>query len=163
MALALGQGENIADIGSGGGYFAFRFADAVGPSGKVYAIDTDPEFLEYIEKEAVEKGCHNITTVRSQYDSFELHEDCIDLFFMRNVSHHLKNRSEYFGKLKACLRQGGRVAIIEYKPGGRFSFRRMHGHYVAKEELISEMEGAGYRLLQDLDLLPEQSFTIFGT
>jgi arsenite methyltransferase len=160
-ALRLREGGTIADIGSGGGYFVFRFAEAVGPSGKVYAIDANPEFLSHIEKIVAEKGYTNIATVHSEDDSFTLPEGCLDLIFMRNVSHHLKRRTEYFSKLRRLLKRGGRVAIIEYEPGGRFSLRRMSGHYVQKESIIREMSDAGFKLLESLDLLPEQSFTIF--
>ncbi|MGQ9507655.1 MAG: hypothetical protein ACUVTB_07390 [Candidatus Bathycorpusculaceae bacterium] len=82
---------------------------------------------------------------------------------MRNVTHHLSNRVEYFKRLRGALRRNGRVAIIEYKAGGgRFSFHRKFGHYVPKETLIDEMKDAGYRLEKDLNFLPEQSFMIFS-
>lgn len=56
-----------------------------------------------------------------------------------------------FRKLKSSLKPDGRVAIIEYKRSGLFSFRRMFGHYVPKEIILEEMKKAGYRLKNDLD------------
>ncbi len=161
-ALALRRGDSVADIGSGGGYFTLRFAKAVGPSGKIYAVDTDQELLSHIEKKAVEEGHHNISTLLSAGDSFDLPEKSLDLIFMRNVSHHLAGRTEYFARLKRLLKPSGKVSIIEYDARGRFSLRKLTGHYVPKETIIREMTEAGYRLLENVDLLPEQSFLTFG-
>lgn len=66
QTLALKQGQNIADIGAGGGYFSLRFADAVGREGQVYAVDTDVGFLEFIKNGAKEKGLNNVETILSR-------------------------------------------------------------------------------------------------
>ena len=162
-ALALQQGQMVADIGAGGGYFSLRFAEAVGKNGRVFAVDTNPNFLEFIKNSAKEKGLNNIEVILAMEDNPTLPEQSMDLIFMRNVSHHLSNRVEYFKKLKDALKPEGRIAIIEYRAsGGRFSFHRKFGHYVPKETIIAEMKDAGYRLEKDLDFLPEQSFIIFS-
>jgi arsenite methyltransferase len=160
-ALALTLGQHVADIGAGGGYFSLRFATLVGREGKVFAVDTNSDFLEFIKTRAEEKRLENIETVLVTNDDLSLLEK-VDLVFMRNVCHHLPNRLKYFRKLKSLLTPCGRIAIIEYKSAKRFSFRGMFGHYVPKETLITEMNEAGYDLEEDLDLLPEQSFTIFS-
>ena len=156
------QGQKVADIGAGGGYFSLRFAEAVGREGQVFAVDTNSEFLEFIRNSVKEKGLHNVETVLVTEDNLTLPEISLDLVFMRNVCHHLPNRVEYFRKLSRLLKPEGRIAIIEYKRNGRFSFHRMFGHYVPREIIIEEMDEAGYRLKEDLDFLPEQSFTIFS-
>ena len=162
-ALALQQGQDIADVGAGGGYFALQFAETVGKDGRVFAVDTNPKFLEYIRHCAKENGFENIETVLAAEDAPNLPDKSIDLIFMRNVCHHLTNRVEYFKKLKNTLKSNGRIAIIEYKSsGGRFSFHRRFGHYVPKETLMAEMKEAGYKLIKDFDFLPEQSFMIFS-
>ena len=51
-SLSLQPGNHVADLGAGGGYFTFRLADAVGPTGKVYAVDIDKGNLEYIASQA---------------------------------------------------------------------------------------------------------------
>lgn len=163
QTLALKQGQNIADIGAGGGYFSLRFADAVGRKGRVYAVDTNAEFLEFIENGAEEKGLNNVKTILVTENDLPLPERSLDLVFMRNVYHHLTNRVEYVRKLKRVLKPEGKIAIIEYKRSGFFSFHRIFGHYVPKETIVEEMNEAGYRLKEDLDFLPEQSFTIFSS
>jgi ubiquinone/menaquinone biosynthesis C-methylase UbiE len=160
-ALELRQGQNVADIGAGGGYFCLRFAEAVGREGKVYAVDTNQGFLEFIKNSAKEKGLNNVETILVVED-LALPERGLDLVFMRNVCHHLTNRVEYFKKLRRFLKQEGRVAIVEYKRAKPLTFRGMFGHYVPRETIIEEMKKAGYRVKQEFDFLPEQSFTIFS-
>jgi len=159
--LALQPGQNIADIGAGGGYFSLRFADAVGREGQVYAVDTNPEFLEFIRNSAMEKGLNNVKTILATKDKLILPEKSLDFVFVRNVYHHLPNRVKYFRNLTGLLKPDGKVVIIEYKRGGLFSFHRIFGHYVPQEIIVGEMDEAGYRLKKDFDFLPNQSFTIF--
>lgn len=160
-ALSLRPGQNVADIGAGGGYFSLRFAEVVGRKGQVYATDTNSEFLEFVRESANKGWLSNIRTILITESGLELPEKSLDLVFIRNVYHHLQNRVEYFRKLRALLKPGGRVAIIEYKRGGLFSFRRIFGHHVPREIIAEEMKEAGYRLKENFDFLPEQSFTIF--
>jgi arsenite methyltransferase len=159
--LALQHGQKIGDIGAGGGYFSLQFAEAVGTEGRVFAVDTNPQFLDFIKKTAKEKGLDNVVTILTERDKPSLLGENLDLVFMRNVCHHLADRAEYFKKLKQALKPEGRIAIIEYRRDKGFSFHRLFGHYVPKEKIIKEMEQAGYQLEKDLDFLPEQYFTVF--
>jgi arsenite methyltransferase len=159
--LQLKKGNLVADIGSGGGYFSLRFAEAVGKEGVIFAVDTNSGFLEFIKEKAKEKGLDNVKTVLTFEDDSSLPEN-VDLIFMRNVCHHIPNRTVYFRRLKKLLREGGRVAILEYRKAKRFTFHGLFGHYVPKEKIIKEMTQAGFQLEKDLDFLPEQSFTIFS-
>ena len=161
-ALGLQQRQKVADVGSGGGYFALRFAEIVEAEGRVFAVDTNPKFLEFIQDSAKEKVLTNVETVLTEEDKPILPEKSVDLVFMRNVCHHLSNRVDYFRRLRNSLKTSGRVAIIEYRSGRGFSFHRLFGHYVAKEKIIEEMQEAGYKLEKEVDFLPEQSFTLFS-
>jgi arsenite methyltransferase len=162
MTLAVRSGQSIADIGAGGGYFSLRFAEAVKPTGKVYAVDANEEFLDYLLGKAHEKGLSNLEPVLATEGSLPVPEGGLDLVFMRNVYHHLTGRVEYFRNLARKLKQGGRVAIVEYNRGAPLTFRGLFGHYVPQERIIDEMEKAGYKLDGVFDFLPEQSFTIFS-
>jgi len=159
-ALGLKLGQKVADIGAGGGYFALRFAAVVGAEGLVFAVDTNPVFLEFIQARAKDQGLSNIETIIATKEIGTLPRNSVDLIFMRNVCHHIQKRVEYFRKLRDSLRIDGRIAIIEYRRSGGFSFHRLLGHYVSKEKITVEMKEAGFQLEKDLDFLPDQSFTI---
>jgi arsenite methyltransferase len=152
-ALSLKPGEKVADIGSGGGYFTCRFAEAVGRKGKVYAIDTDPELLRFVQAQASQKGLDNVVAVPVA-EGVPVLPEKVNLIFMRNVCHHLPERVEYFRKLRAVLKPAASIAIIDYRP-------RRFGHYLAQETILDEMRKAGYSVKRTFDFLPEQSFTVF--
>ncbi len=158
--LALQPGQHIADIGVGGGYFSVKFSKAVGDRGTVYAVDINQGFLDLLLENARRKGLRNIKAVPAREIKSLIPEKSLDCIFLRNVYHHLENRVPYFRDLSSLLKDGGKIAIIEYKGGG-FSFHRIFGHHVPQEKIIKEMEKAGYEEATHLDFLPEQSFTTF--
>lgn len=160
--LALKPGQILADIGSGGGYFTFRFAEAVGAKGKIYAVDTNQELLTFIKKQAIEQRFTNVVTLHTASEHPDLPTHMFDYVFLRNVTHHLPNRVEYFQRLKKTLKPDGKVIIIEYDGRGRlFSFHRVHQHFISQNVLLEEMKQAGYCLQKSYDFLSEQSFFIF--
>lgn len=160
--ISLKQGQSIADIGAGGGYFSLRFAEIVGKNGRVYAVDTNQKFIEFIRKTAREKRLTNIYPLLVTEDKSDLAEKSLDAIFMRNVTHHLSNRTQYFIKLKRSLKPDGRIIIIDYKPSKSFSFPGILGHHVAKDTIMQEMKDAGYVLEHDFDFLPKQHFTLYS-
>ena len=159
-AIGLKLGQSIADIGAGGGYFTLRFAEIVGEKGKVYAVDTNPGFLQFIKSKGKEKGLKNIITVLIK-DKLDLPEESLDFIFMRNVTHHIPDRVKYFKDVKKFLKPHGKIIIIEYRKGKPFTFRGMFGHYIPKKTIMQEMKEAGYKLEKEFDFLPEQHFTIY--
>ncbi len=160
--IALKPGQSIADIGAGGGYFSLRFTEVVREKGKVYSVDTNPEFLKFINNSAEEKGLNNVLPILTQEDRLDLPEKSLDFIFMRNITHHISDRANYFRNLKDFLKPEGKIIIIEYKKGKFFTFRGIFGHDVPKEIIIREMEDAGYLLEKEFDFLPEQHFTIYS-
>lgn len=161
-ALEIKPGQRIAEIGSGGGYFAFRFAEAVGSRGVVYAADANENFLNFINREAREKGLTNVRTIPLSGEDVDLPEKDLDMIFMRNVYHHLNNREDYFRKLSGFLKAGGKLAIIDHTKEKSFSFRGLFGHHTDPEIIVEELEKAGYRLEKTHDFLPRKSFSIFS-
>ena len=159
--LGLEVGQKIADIGAGGGYFALWFGRIVGKSGLIYAVDINPEFLNFIQDESVKNGLDNIKTVLSDNIFGLLPKRGLDLIFIRNVYHHIPTRIDYFKKIAEVLKKDGRVVILDYNSNGTFSFHKLFGHYVPKEKIIQDMQQAGYELKKSYDFLQEQSFLIF--
>lgn len=158
-ALAVGPGARVADIGAGGGYFTFRFADAVKPSGTVYAVDVDDDLQAYIAGEARRRGITNIETIRGDVNDPQLPAP-VDLLFSSDAYHHIASRPAYFARARSYLRPGGRAAIIDYVPRGIFA--GWLGHGTAAEVVCGEMKSAGFRLAREIDLLhPRQNFLVF--
>jgi len=160
-SLQLQPGNRVADLGSGGGYFTFRLAKAVGPSGHVYAVDVDEGLNAYIAGRARDEGFNNVDVILAKYDDPLLPAAGVDLVFTSDTYHHLENRVAYFRNARKYLRPGGRVAIIEF--AGKGWFDSWFGHWTPSETIRTEMEAAGYRLQQEFTFLPRQFFLVFAT
>ena len=163
-ALGLKPGMAVADVGAGSGYFTRRFAEAVSESGKVYAVDIEPEMLDYT-KNSLEHTHMPYTAefILAQPDSPKLPSDSVDLIFLCNTYHHLENRPTYFGNLRSALKPGGRVAIIDFyhdERSGDVGFPRKH--LVPRETVVDELTRAGYQLLREHTFLPRQYFLEFA-
>ena len=157
--LAIDRGARVADLGSGAGYFTWHLAKAVSARGTVYAVDTDPTALDMIFKEMVARGTPNVRPVHAEPHNPKLPEP-VDLVFSCNTYHQMNDRVAYFRSLASSLRPGGRVAILDAHPRGFFS--GLFGDRIAKEDVRSEMEAAGYRLINDYDVVESQHFQVFA-
>jgi arsenite methyltransferase len=160
-ALELAPGDRVADLGSGSGYFTFRLADAVGASGKVYAVEIDPDMTAMVQEMASERGAANVEVVLAKPDDPELPDGEIDLVFTANTYHHIGDRVAYFTRLKRDLSPKGRVAILDYHENANW-FARWFGHLTPVATVEAEMKQAGYRLAAAPDFLAEQTFLIFA-
>ena len=158
--LELRPGDRVADLGAGAGYFTFRLAKAVGPTGHVYAVDVDKGLIEYISERARDDGFANVSVILAKYDDPSLPVDSVDLIFTSNTYHHLEDRVAYFRNARKYLRPGGRVAIIEL--AGKGWFDSWFGHWTSSATIREEMEAAGYQFQHEFTL-PRQFFLVFGT
>ena len=157
QALNITPGSRVADLGSGGGYFTWYLADAVGPQGKVYAVDIEEIGLGMIREEAGRRGIGHVEAVRSTTTDAGLPKP-VDLVFTCNTYHHMHDHPAYFRALARSLSSTGRVAIIDYKPTG---IAWLFGHSTSEETVRQEMESAGYQLVEAQEFLPKQHFQVF--
>src|SRR5262245_4368833 len=158
-ALNIKPGSVIADLGSGGGYFTFRLAQAAGQTGNVYALDVDRDMVELIAKRVKDEAVSNVEPRLVKADDPMLPKGGVDLVFTSNTYHHIDNRIAYFANLRNYLQASGRVAIIDFDR--RAWIEGLLRHYTPSEFIRREMEQAGYRLEQELTFLDRQSFLIF--
>jgi FkbM family methyltransferase len=148
--LAPRPGMVVADIGSGFGDFAFRFAEAVAPGGRVYCVDTDLDLLDVIAHRAAESGLHDVRVIHAAPDRDGLPEP-VDLAFFSASFHHLPDRQAYIAALRAHLQPGARVAILETRPTRWTSL--MGGHATAPSEVRRILTAAGYRPVASADFV----------
>jgi len=162
-ALALNEYMTIADIGAGSGYFTRKFVWVIQDRGMVYAIDIEPAMLKYNE-EMVEHlhTPYNAKFVLGKPDDPMLPAKSVDLVFLCNTYHHVEKRPDYFRQVRAALKPGGRVAIIDFyhdERSGQLGFPKEH--LVARDKVMQEMVEAGYKLRKEHDFLPRQYFLEF--
>ncbi len=162
-ALSLTPGMSVADLGSGSGYFTRRFVEAVTETGKVYAIDTEQEMLNYVKESIAHMHVpYTAEFILAWPDSPKLPFESVDLIFVCNVYHHLEDRAKYFAGVKSSLRPGGRIAIVDFyhdERSGEVGFPKRH--LVPRETVLEEMAQAGYRLRREHEFLSRQYFLEF--
>jgi len=114
-ALKLQPGMSVADIGAGSGYFTRRFVQAVTEQGNVYAVDVEPDMLQYAKDSIARMPIPStVEFILAQPDHPRLPPQSVDLIFLCNVYHHLNNRPAYFANVRPALRPGGRIAVIDF-------------------------------------------------
>ena len=93
-------------------------------------------------------------------NGINLPEESVDLFFLRNVFHHIPNQQEYFKNLEKFLKEDGKIAIIDYNKR-KLSFTGLFGHHTPEIVLLDIMKQAGFSLQEKYDFLPDQLFMVF--
>ena len=164
QALGLKPGMSVADLGSGSGYFTRLFVEAVAETGKVYAIDVEPEALKYVEESLAHVNRpFQVEFILARPDNPGLPIESVDMIFVCNTFHHLESRTTYFRDVRSALKPGGRIAIVDYyhdERSGELSFSKKH--LVARETVVKELAAAGYRLINEHKFLPKQYFLEFA-
>ena len=157
QALALAPDGRIADIGAGTGYFTVRLAHMT-PKGSVYAVDVEPDMVQYVAERARREKLSNVQAVQATPSDTRLPEK-VDRVLLVDTYHHIDGREAYFRKLRKSLRPGGEVAIIDFTRDSTMG--PPSEVRIPKEQVSAEMRRAGYRLVRSPDFLPNQYFLVF--
>ena len=161
VKLALKPGQTVADIGAGTGVFSIQFSRSVRPGGKVYAVDVEEKLIEHIQASATEQGIANVEGILGEYDDPSL-PDKVDFAFMNDVLHHVEHRDVYLRNLAGYLKPGGRVAIIDFKPG-RGDHATDPALQVSQEQATAWMAAAGLKPVEVIgDLFSDRWFVIYA-
>ena len=116
-ALAIADGSVVADIGAGAGWFTIRLARRVGPNGTVYAQDVQRQMLEAIRRRVAREGLRNVETRLGAGSSPNLPARALDAVLVVDVYPEVEDRVTFLQNLAAALKSGGRIGIVNYKPG----------------------------------------------
>lgn len=158
-ALQLQPGQVVADIGAGSGYYTVRMAAAVGPTGKVYATDIQPGMLDILRRRVTRQGLTNVETVLGDPDDPKLPAGALDLAIMVDVYHELAAPQTFVRRLRAALKPGGRLVLLEFrKEDPAIPIRPEHKMSIA--EVKAELEPEGFVLSRVLNDLPWQHILV---
>lgn len=150
--IDLKPGQVIADLGSGPGYFTFRFAQKVGATGKVYAIDTIESHIKNVTNIAKETGINNVEPVHTDGRTLGLANKKVDAVFTCSLYHNIyamsteAERSELVESIKKALKDDGILYLIDngLVPLGTLPY---HGPYIDRDLLISQLSAYGFKLI----------------
>ncbi len=158
-ALGLAPGQTACDIGAGPGYFTLRLAAAVGPRGRVYAVDVEAQILAALQQRLSQSGVRNVTPVLSVADDPLLPEASCDVVLVVDTYHHFPDPPAYLKRLAGLLRPGGRVVNIDYHKRPTPVGPPLE-HRVAREDFLRDAAGAGLRLVAEPTFLEHQYFLV---
>lgn len=159
--LLVRQGDSVADIGAGTGYFTVLFSRAAGESGRVFAVDVEKSMLDYIKARAEKEGLHNIVEVLSRPDDPLLPKSSMDLIFICYTYFDLNNKVDYLTILRNDLKEGGRLAIVEERVDSKRDRPPLRKR-TPKERVLQDALRAGFKLDAEFYFLPYQYFLVFS-
>lgn len=158
--LQIPQGASVADIGAGSGYITLLLSAAVGPTGRVFANDLQPQMIEILRRRLASQNVTNVTLVQGSVDDPNLPPASVDLALMVDVYHELSRPQAMLQKLRTALKPGGRLALLEYRkedPAIPIKFE----HKMSIQEAKAELEAEGFKLSKVDETLPRQHILIF--
>ena len=161
-AANIQTGMDIADIGAGTGFYTRLFASAVGPEGKVYAVDIAENFIDEIVSQAEEAGMNNVIGIVNSQKETGLKAGSIDLAFVCDTYHHFEYPRTMLRSIFHALRQGGSLIVIDFRKIKGISSTWVMSHTRAnRETVIREIESEGFVLTEDQDFMKTNFYLRF--
>ncbi len=161
--LRLRPGQRIADVGAGTGFFSMLMAEAVGPEGRVYAVDITPSFVAETEQRAKNQGLNHVVGIVNDPHSTRLPVDSVDLVFISDTYHHFEYPQSTLRSIYEALTPAGDLVVIDFIRIPGFSSPWVLNHVRAGEpEVIAEIEAAGFSLVERLDFMRTQYYLRFS-
>jgi ubiquinone/menaquinone biosynthesis C-methylase UbiE len=159
-ALKIQKGDVVADIGAGSGYMTVRLAERVGPTGKVFANDVQPQMIQMLKDRITKAKITNVVPVEGTADDPKLGAASVDLELLVDVYHELGQPQAMLRHLRTALKPNGRLVLVEYrKEDPTIPIRYEHKMSVAEAKM--EVEAEGFALSKVDESLPRQHILIF--
>jgi ubiquinone/menaquinone biosynthesis C-methylase UbiE len=154
-ALGLRPGQTACDVGSGPGYFTLRLARAVGASGRVYAVDVEPQILDALRERLATAKLRNVTPILALADDALLPPGACDVILIVDTYHHFPERTAYLRRLSAAVKPGGRIVNVDYHKRPTPVGPPMD-HRLSRETFLEEAKAAGLAVAGEPEILPYQ-------
>lgn len=153
-ALGITAGQTVAEIGAGAGVLTVAIAREVGPSGRVYSNELSPRQRDAIGRAVAAATLTNVTIVDGHARRPNLPDACCDAIFMRDVFHHFDDAAEMSRQLRAALKPGARLGVLDFPPRGN--------HGIAADEVRATLERAGFEQVR-VDAAGARWFLVVAT
>jgi ubiquinone/menaquinone biosynthesis C-methylase UbiE len=159
--MGLKNGNVVADLGAGTGYFTRRLAKAVAPAGRVYAVDIQPEMLSRLRENMEKAGARNVEIILGETDDPKLPRNSLDWILIVNTYHELQQPKATLAKMREALKPSGKVAVVESRLEGDSATHVPEAHRMSPKQVLAEWQPAGFRLVELYEFLPTQHFFVF--
>ncbi|WP_289022180.1 class I SAM-dependent methyltransferase [Desulfobacter postgatei] len=163
--LPFKAGDRIADIGSGSGYYSYRFSRLVGDEGKVFALDIKKDHITFLNDFVKKEGIKNLVPIKNEGDDFKINEK-VDYAFMCSLYHIIygvdsqKERETFIDNIKKILKKNGVLYIVD---NGPVKDRQLpyHGPYITKELIIAQLAHYGFTFEEYHQIIPQRYMLTF--
>jgi ubiquinone/menaquinone biosynthesis C-methylase UbiE len=132
----------------------------VGTGGEILAVDISPDMILHLNQRIRDAGVGNIRTILALPGDPLLAPSSVDRIFICETWHHIENHPQYLALLRKALKPGGQVIIIDFQKKAT-SVGPPPEIRVAREDVVTEFEHAGFRLAKEHTILPYQYFLVF--
>ena len=159
--LGVKPGMTVCDIGCGNGFYSLQLAKMVGPSGRVLAVDIQPEMLRMLRERAAKKGISNVQPILSSAHNPNLPDGEVDLILLVDVYHEFSHPEHMLAAMRRSLSPSGLIALLEYrKEDPEVPIKPLHK--MSKRQIMKEYLPNGFKLVKQFERLPWQHMMFFG-
>lgn len=159
--LGIEAGMTVCDLGCGNGYYTLELARRVGPTGKVLAVDIQPEMLHLLSERAKAEGISNIELIENTPIDPRLPEGSVDLLLLVDVYHEFAYPVHMLRQMRRALKPEGRIALVEFRAEDPLvPIKPLHK--MTKRQILKEFPANGYKLVEEFDKLPWQHLMFFA-
>jgi len=145
------SGMDIADIGCGIGYFSFPSIDIIGKENKVYALDTEMTMLDYMKERMDEENISNIELVKTEEYDLKINDNSVDFALLVNVLHEIEDKERFLKETKRVLRDGGKLAVIEWKKE-KTDKGPPEDHRISIKDIKDVLENTNFKVVDDMEI-----------
>ena len=158
--LGITEGDVVADVGAGPGYLSLRAADRVGRTGKVFAVDVQPEMIDGLEMMIKKFGHENIVPILGDVDDPKLPAENVDHVLIVMAYHEFSHPVEMMRHVRKAMKRDGQMLLVEYKaetPASRVDPL----HKMSEAEIMKEIPALGFKRDRVIDIIPSQHIFVF--
>jgi len=153
--LGLKAGMVVCDMGCGNGFYSLTLAEKVGPTGKVLAVDIQPQMLQMLSRRAAEAKLENIDMILGTVADPKLPTEEVDLILMVDVYHEFSHPQAMLASIRKSLKPNGRIALVEFREEDP-SVPIKPEHKMSKRQILKEYAENGFKVGTEYDGLPWQ-------
>lgn len=163
--LPFKQGDKIADIGSGSGFYSYRFSKIVGDEGRVYALDIKKGHIAFLKDFIKKEGITNIVPIKNEPETLPIPEK-VDYAYMCSLYHIIygvssqQERDIFINNIKKSLKKNGTLIIVDNGPVTD-KLLPYHGPYIRKELIIAQLAHYGFTFQDYQQIIPQRYMLTF--
>jgi ubiquinone/menaquinone biosynthesis C-methylase UbiE len=160
-AIDIKPGQTICDMGCGNGFYTLKLAELVGETGRVIAVDIQPEMLRFLEERAKSEGVKNVKPVLGTLVDPKLEPASLDMILLVDVYHEFSHPEHMLKAMREALKPSGRMVLVEFRLEDRNVPIKLL-HKMSKKQIMKEIPPNGFKLVEQFDKLPWQHVMFFA-